>query len=730
MYLPEDTDIEREFQKFGSVLDAIAETLRGIPQLSKCFREISALGVDASGPPKVSVVGGFNAGKSTFLNALLGYPVLKADVLPANAAVVVLTYAQTPALHAHASDGSTEAFDPKTFHSLAFEGDPSSAKLRRSSTHFTLGLPYELLKKVSFVDTPGLGALHNAHSEATLAFLHRIDALVWITPVTEAGTATELRAIRDVGKPIDLLVVNRMDAFDAEEENESPEGAVKRIARTFGHPSETAIGVSASQAFRGKQDSLPNLIEESNWISLETILGSVILVNAAASKRKSVEERAFTAFEALASKIHDIAIEITSERNEIESSIERLHNERIRGIARLAGWNKASTLSQLLALSRKSVSIPLQDRMRRLKQTVKECRQDAERLKAIDKQLEKDAQDFVDRQDSIYSRRRVQREKGFFESIGEFFFGGGNQQIQIAQEALDRDRDSSAQRRRELENDQSDIEAEMAECEAEAATILELGREELHIEINSYRLQLLALRRKKRVWRWAMSYRDHFFQAVSNLWSLHLRSLDTSASFAFRSTATEGRIFVALDRFHEECEALLGVKPRLLGTRLRQAYVSALSRSVDTHSHVDRTAAEWVELLQTSLTHVPGEALLQELKTRENAENGRAHKFATSFLKLQQQGEDIASGSVLGAFMGSCKSTTDEFDQVLQALPQISPDARNTLLYSGLCANASLDRYVLVAASRGSLAHHKALTSLGAGLLGLLNSYQVTALEG
>ena len=728
---PAKTDTDRSLQEFGSALSATAEALRGVSQLSESFHELRDLGSDAAGPPKISIVGGFNAGKSTLLNALLGRPVLKADVLPANASVVVLEYSETPSLLAYAIDGSTFAFDPERFHELAFEGDdPSSARLRSDFTHFTLGVPHTLLQAVNFVDTPGLGALHGAHGRATQAFLHRADALVWITPVTEAGTATELRSIRDIGKPIDLLVVNRMDAFDPEEENESREEAVTRIARSFGHPPEAAIGVSARLAYKGKHDSLQDLIEESNWSSFEAILKSVVLLKAADSKRQSVEQRACVAFESLAQKLYQTVIEVTSERNEIERPIERASNERIRAKATLVHWNNASTMRQLSALSTKFVSTPVQARLQRLKHSVEDCREATTKLKSVEKELEQQAGDFRDRQESINSRRRAQGQRGFLESTFDFFFGNVKQELESAQQALERDRDYAARRRREMESDQSDMEAQMAACEVEATAILETGREELQITINIYKLQMLALRRKKRVWRWALSYRENFFNAVDKLFSTQMRCLDTSASNAFGNADPGGLIFDALDRCYQQCEAVAVIKPTGSMGRLGQACRNILRHSIESHSQNHHTAGQIVELLRLGNANAPLEALVEAFDALVNTADLPALSFARALSRLQLRGDDASSGSLLGATMGLWESTTDEFDQVLHALPQISPETRNSLLHMGLCANVSLHRYVLVSASRQSLAYHKALTTLCNGLIGQLNSHQVAALEG
>jgi hypothetical protein len=164
--------------------------------------------------------------------------------------------------------------------------------------------------------------------------------------------------------------------------------------------------------------------------------------------------------------------------------------------------------------------------------------------------------------------------------------------------------------------------------------------------------------------------------------------------------------------------------------RLGQACRNILRHSIESHSQNHHTAGQIVELLRLGNANAPLEALVEAFDALVNTADLPALSFARALSRLQLRGDDASSGSLLGATMGLWESTTDEFDQVLHALPQISPETRNSLLHMGLCANVSLHRYVLVSASRQSLAYHKALTTLCNGLIGQLNSHQVAALEG
>src|SRR3954452_21658341 len=60
------------------------------------------------------VLGEFNHGKSTFVNALCGAAILPAGITPTTATINHLVWAEKPQAQAHLTDDSEQDFDPKT----------------------------------------------------------------------------------------------------------------------------------------------------------------------------------------------------------------------------------------------------------------------------------------------------------------------------------------------------------------------------------------------------------------------------------------------------------------------------------------------------------------------------------------------------------------------------------------------------------------------------------------
>jgi small GTP-binding protein len=129
------------------------------------------------------VVGEFNAGKSTFINALLGKTQLPEGVTPTTMRI----------------------------HRLRF-GQEESRELVEGGIE-ELTAPIDLLRQVTIVDTPGTNALDRRHEAITDEYVPRADLVLFVTsadrPLTESERAF-MERIRQWGKKL-VLVVNKID---------------------------------------------------------------------------------------------------------------------------------------------------------------------------------------------------------------------------------------------------------------------------------------------------------------------------------------------------------------------------------------------------------------------------------------------------------------------------------------------------------------------------------------
>jgi small GTP-binding protein len=170
------------------------------------------------------VVGEFNAGKSAFINALIGGRVFDEGVTPTTAQIQLVRY-----------------------------GDRVSHQVDATGVHVVTA-PVDLLRDVHIVDTPGTNAINRVHERLTVDFVPRADLVLFITSADRPFTETErtfLEAIRDWGKKI-VLVVNKVDIFESEDERAEVIAFVRDAGARFLGTTPDVFPVSARLAWRAK----------------------------------------------------------------------------------------------------------------------------------------------------------------------------------------------------------------------------------------------------------------------------------------------------------------------------------------------------------------------------------------------------------------------------------------------------------------------------------------------
>ena len=143
----------------------------------------------------VVVVGEFNAGKSTFINALLGDTLLPMGITPTTDAIELVRWS------------NRRGGEPR----WREEG------IVREWTHPNTGGP-----GVVIVDTPGTGSVFRRHEQIAKGFLSRSDLVIFLLSAKRALAETErlyLELARDYGKKI-IVVINQTDLLEKREQQE------------------------------------------------------------------------------------------------------------------------------------------------------------------------------------------------------------------------------------------------------------------------------------------------------------------------------------------------------------------------------------------------------------------------------------------------------------------------------------------------------------------------------
>ena len=170
----------------------------------------------------IAVVGQFNRGKSTLLNAFLGRAVLPTGVLPVTSVITSITYGATERLIIKRKGAHLPAVVPleKIGDYVTEAGNPGNREQIEEAIVET-ALPLAR-RGVSFVDTPGIASAQAANTVTTYGFLPKVDAAIFVTSVESPMTGPELDLLRETLKFAQKLfvVINKFDLVEGSNPDE------------------------------------------------------------------------------------------------------------------------------------------------------------------------------------------------------------------------------------------------------------------------------------------------------------------------------------------------------------------------------------------------------------------------------------------------------------------------------------------------------------------------------
>ena len=193
------------------------------------------------------VVGEFNSGKSTFINALIGQRVLEEGATPTTTRVHVLVHG------------------------------PVLGHLSSTASVDTMAAPVEMLREIHIVDTPGTNAIFREHEAITTDFVPRADFVLFVTSADRPFTETErgfLDVIREWGKKI-VIVINKVDILETAADRDSVIRFVRQSASALLGVEPPVFTLSARLALRAKLSGQPTPGAES-FGDLERFLATTL----------------------------------------------------------------------------------------------------------------------------------------------------------------------------------------------------------------------------------------------------------------------------------------------------------------------------------------------------------------------------------------------------------------------------------------------------------------------
>ncbi|MEO5729124.1 MAG: dynamin family protein [Byssovorax sp.] len=262
---------------------------------------LAALSVERERPLRVAVVGEFNAGKSTFLNALLGEDVAPTGVLPTTATLHWVAWAPDPfarILVRGAQDRVVPHADLK-----ATLGELGEANARVDRVY--IYAPIERLKRVEVLDTPGFNAPDPEHLAAARQAFDEAHVAIWLLDATHPMKETErkvLAEIQGLGVPVQILA-NKADRLKPQE-REAVLAHISESLAQVGLASHAApLAFSARLSLKGRMGDEAALAA-SGWPEVEALIASEIVDRSDALREAALRRKAARVAVDLAAAAH------------------------------------------------------------------------------------------------------------------------------------------------------------------------------------------------------------------------------------------------------------------------------------------------------------------------------------------------------------------------------------------------------------------------------------------
>ncbi len=249
------------------------------------------------------VVGEFNHGKTTFVNALLGKTVLPVGVTPTTATIHHIRYAEVPEATIVSSSGKREPLPFKDVAKFAVGGGRGDEGV----DFLEVGYPAPLLKeRILLVDTPGVNDLSLQRADITYSYIPRADAVLFLLDAGQILKESERVFLEDkllkASRDKIVFVITKWDILSKDEQEEALRYAKEQLAKLVRDPIVYPVSAENALAAKGADSGMPELLthltrflaEERGRILLDNALGEglnvvSLLGKGITARRRSVE---------------------------------------------------------------------------------------------------------------------------------------------------------------------------------------------------------------------------------------------------------------------------------------------------------------------------------------------------------------------------------------------------------------------------------------------------------
>lgn len=279
------------------------------------------------------VLGEFNHGKSTFVNALLGSDILPTGITPTTASINHVVWAQQPTARVVFIAGESKPIDPQQLKEWVTVAGGHASEV----AYVEVGYPSPLLENnVVLVDTPGVNDLNEQRAEVTYGYVPRADAVVFLLDAGQALKDSEREFLRsrvlESARDRLIFVLGKMDLLSDDERVAVLDYVKDGLARLMPEPVVYALSAKDWAKSHDPASGMPELLAY-----LERFLArdraQVILDNGAADAARTaayLENNLGVRMRACDLDLGELEQRIAAVREQLDSSKRKLDDLHVR----------------------------------------------------------------------------------------------------------------------------------------------------------------------------------------------------------------------------------------------------------------------------------------------------------------------------------------------------------------------------------------------------------------
>jgi len=320
-------EIVQRFEQLAQVADAV-----GMITLARDIRTTRIPKLESERFHLV-VLGEFNHGKSTFVNALLGADILPTGITPTTASINHVVYAPQPTAQVVLLGGERKPLDPTQLKEWVTVAGGHASEV----SYVELGFPSELLQNnVVLVDTPGVNDLNEQRAEVTYGYVPRADAVVFLLDAGQALKDSEREFLRsrvlEAARDRLIFVLGKMDMLSPDERTAVVDYVRDGLAKITPEPVVFALSAKDWAKTKDPESGMPALLGY-----LERFLArdraQVILDNAAADAGRTaayLENNLGVRMVAYDLDMNELETRINAVRDQLDTSKRKLDELHVR----------------------------------------------------------------------------------------------------------------------------------------------------------------------------------------------------------------------------------------------------------------------------------------------------------------------------------------------------------------------------------------------------------------